>query len=353
MSSLSPAMISTKALGAMPAFAVSELGEKKAFHLLSAAGLSDRYLSEKEGYIPENALCEFVAGVGRELGEDNLGLLFAPFLTVADYGVWGDFVLSAPDLGTALLRAQKLMHLHSSTDRVEFLVLGGAVSYSYEFGLKSHDSYPDIAASAVAAMLSIPKHYLGQIWCPSHIEFDFPSGQNCTIAEETFGCPVSFDGSRLRLVFDATCLSTPLPSHHVSRPTTPGDILRERSRPPATLINSISTVVDQHVADGNASLDRLAHTIGVGPRRLQRHLRKCGTNFRAVLTKSRMERAVELLVLKGSSVQNVSEALGYGEPGNFTRAFTQRFGVSPSRYVSARKSPISGASQSFTQNREE
>ncbi len=334
--SFSPAMISSKALGAMPTFAANELGEKKTLRLLSDAGLLESFMTERHGFIPEYSLCAFIEGVSRALGEDRLGLLFAPYLTVADYGAWGDYVLSAPDLGTALKRAQQEMKLHSSTDRVEFVIFGNLVSYTYSFGLRSHSSYPDIAFSAVASMLSIPRHYLGQNWSPAKIEFDFPKSLCFGMAEEVFGCPVSFGGSCLRLLFDTSVLSTPGSLNHSIQFNTRHDIIRERSTPPEDMLTSVNAVVELHVADGGASLERLAQAMGVGPRRLQRHLAKQGTGFREVLVKARMERAVELLMLKGSSVGTVSEALGYNEPGNFTRAFTQHFGASPTKYLKGR-----------------
>ncbi|PHO02131.1 hypothetical protein CSC82_20085 [Rhodobacteraceae bacterium 4F10] len=335
MSAFSPAMITAKALGAMPAFALSELGQRKTLRIMSGAGLVEKFVSEREGFIPEFALCEFVAGVSRELGEDNLGLLFSPFLTVADYGAWGDYVLSAPDLGTALKRAQQEMRLHSCTDRVQFVTFNNLASYSYAFGLKAHPTYPNMAFSAVAAMLSIPKHFLGKDWAPLKIEFDFPAGNRETAAEDTFGCPVLFGGSKLRLLFDKTVLHAPNPDPNVIQKTTRNDILRERSALPTNFPNSARSVVELHLAAQDVSLERLAQSMGIGPRGVQRQLSRHGTGFRQILNESRMKRAQDLLGMKGSTVASVSEALGYEEPGNFSRAFARYFGVSPTKFASA------------------
>lgn len=326
-------MITAKALGAMPDFAISELGERKTLCLLSDSGLAESLIRERLGYIPENALCEFVTGIGRALGEDCLGLLFSPYLTVKDYGAWGSFVLAAPDLGAALLRAQREMRLHSNTDRVEFVQQGNTVSYAYKFGLKNHVSYPDMAYSAVAAMLSIPRSYLGQNWSPSRIEFDFPKERGSGQAEETFGCPTLFDRPKLRLVFPKSVLAAPALKPGLAMPTTRSDIIRERQTPPANMLQSIRVVVDMQIADRNASLERVSQAMGIGPRSVQRQLSTYGTHFRELLNAAKMDRACELLRLKGSSIAGVADALGYREPGNFTRAFKTRFGTSPSKYA--------------------
>lgn len=328
----SPAMITAKALGAMPAFAMAEMGEKKTLGLLSQVGLAEQFIEDRHGYITEHALCEFVHGISRALGEDRLGLLFSPYLTVADYGAWGRYVLSAPDLETALLRAQREMGLHSNTDRVEFECRGNIVTYTYKFGHKHHVSYPDMAYSAVAAMMSIPRAYLGQGWSPTKIEFDVPSERGSAHAQETFGCPVLFNRAQLRLVFPSSDLGARRSKLGPKMLTTRGDIVRERSGPPITLLHSIRAVVDMQVADRNVSLERLAQAMDIGPRSVQRQLAIYGTNFREVLKAARMDRACELLKLKGSTVAEVADTLGYREPGNFTRAFTQYFGASPTRY---------------------
>ncbi|MDO6480858.1 AraC family transcriptional regulator [Shimia thalassica] len=331
--SISPAMITAKALGAMPGFALEEMGERRTLRLLSDVGLAEQFVEDRQGYIPEHALCEFVSGISQALGEDRLGLLFAPYLTVEDYGAWGQYVLSAPNLGIALLRAQQEMSLHSNTDRVEFVTCNNMVSYAYKFGHKHHACYPDLAYSAVAAMLSIPKAYLGQGWSPAKIEFDFPSDHDSSLAEETFGCPVQFNRPALRLVFPSAVLGAPRGSSSLTPETTRGDIVRERAPPPKTMLHSICAVVDMQVADRNVSLERLAQAMNIGPRSIQRKLSTSGTSFREVLMTARMKRACELLASQDSTVAGVAETLGYNEPGNFTRAFTTYFGKSPSHYL--------------------
>ena len=206
-----PPMISAKSLGAMPRFAAAELGEKRAGHALMAAGLPLHFLEGTDGYIPEHSLAEFIGDVSRRLGHDGLGLLWAPYLTVADYGAWGRYVLTAPDLGTALSRARQEMQFHSNTDRVRMRVGARLVVYSYEFGLKGHPSYPDIAYSAVAVVLSIPRHFLGSGWAPLPIEFDFPRPAQGFKVEESFGCPVTFGHENLRIFLPRHLLSVPNP----------------------------------------------------------------------------------------------------------------------------------------------
>ncbi|WP_170125896.1 AraC family transcriptional regulator [Pelagimonas varians] len=327
-----PPMITAMALGQMPQFAAAELGEKKAETALQAAGLSPYFLEGRCGYIPEHSLAEFIGGVARRLGYDGLGLLWAPYLTVADYGTWGRYVLSAPDLGTALRRAQKEMQLHSNTDRVHMHVGYNVVTYSYDFGLKGHPSYPDIAYSAIAVILSIHRHFLGSRWSPLRIEFNIPKISIVSRIEETFGCPVSFGNESLRILFPSHTLGQPNPNMTQCGQVSRQDILRERViGPPESLVQSTQDLILAQLSEHSISLDAAALSLGMSVRTLQRHLNDEGVSFRGLVNDALMHRARELLAVDGNSVGQVAAALGYSSPNNFSRAFSAFFGMSPRR----------------------
>lgn len=325
-----PPMITAMALGLMPQFAAAELGENKAETALQAAGLSPYFLEGRGGYIPEHSLAEFIGDVSHRLGYDGLGLLWAPYLTVADYGAWGRYVLSGADLGTALRRAQKEMQLHSNTDRVHMHVGPHVATYSYEFGLKGHPSYADIAYSAISIILSIHRHFLGSRWSPLRIEFDIPKISIVSRVEETFGCPVSFGNESLRILFPSHTLGQPNPDMTQCGQVSRQDILRERlAGPPKSLVQSTQELILTQLLEHTISLDAAALSLGMSVRTLQRHLNDKGVSFRGLVNDALMSRARELLSVDGNSVAQVAAVLGYSSPNNFSRAFSTFFGMSP------------------------
>ena len=168
-------MISAMALGQMPQFVLDAAGERALDRVLGTTGLPHRFIERRDGYIPEQMLASFIREAARAVGQQNIGLLWAPFLTVADYGAWGRYVLAAEDLGAALQRATRAMPYHSSTDRAWLETEGAVARYFYGFGLRDHIAYPDIAFSAIGVILSIFREYLGSGWKPGRIGFDFPA----------------------------------------------------------------------------------------------------------------------------------------------------------------------------------
>lgn len=327
-------MIAARSLGAMPQFALSALGEKRTLAAMQHSGLPVELIDRRDGYIPEHALAEFVGHLARALGQDGLGLFWAPYLTVADYGKWGSYVLSAPDLRSSLERGANVMPIHSNVDRTYLREQSGMAIYTYDFGLRAHPSYPDLAYSAVSYVLSIPRHYLGATWSPTAIEFDIPKGQGNILADETFGCGTTFGHKRLRIRFPQAVLDTPRPDIHDRQVVTRQDILRDvGDEVPNSFIHSVRLTLFRQLADQNLSADKLALTLGIGIRTLQRKLHGEGTSIRDIMNHVRMERARELLALEDASVTSVATALGYSSPNNFSRAFAAQNDLSPQSYA--------------------
>lgn len=334
-----PPMISAKALGAMPQFVFEAAGEKRLVKALAASDLPFRFIEERSGYIPEYSLASFVHEAARSSGQQNIGLLWSPALTVADYGAWGQYVLTAPTLGNALRRASTVMPFHSSTDRAWLEAAGMRWRYCYAFGLGTHRAYPDIAFSVIGVFMSIFRTYLEGAWRPQAVLLNFPKVPHFVEVEETFECPVIWNASRLGVEFDSSCLLAERNVSHQRRlPATVHDIARERSGgPPETLIGQVAEVARQHLQHGEVSIDKTARSLGVGVRTLQRKLETEGAQFRKIVNNVRVLRAKELLSLRSETISTIASTLGYETTNNFSRAFKKATGVSPTEFRQKQK----------------
>lgn len=327
-------MISAKALGAMPQFTLETCGQKPLERALKRSGLPHRFIESRDGYIPKHALATFIQEVGRSTGEENIGLLWAPHLTVADYGAWGDYVLSSPNLGAALVRTAKAISYHSSADLIEFQTHGARAWYGYRFGLRSHSAYSDVAFSAVGVFLSVFRHYLGPAWSPERLMIDTSKPSAGDRAEEVFGCPVHWDQPALGVVFSSKLLRTT--ATEAKPKATIEDIARERvGGPPKTLPHKVAAMVRLQIYEGSVSIERTAECMDIGVRTLQRGLMLDGVRFRDIVNNSRIERAKELLRHGDVSVAAVALDLGYSSPNNFSRAFNAQTGFSPSQFAAS------------------
>ena len=87
-----------------------------------------------------------------------------------------------------------------------------------------------------------------------------------------------------------------------------------------------------------AGEEKLASTLGVSRRQLDRILKKLyGKGFQEKVLEIRLEVACDLLLNSEKTVQEISEAVGYSTPSNFTAFFKNATGSTPTQYRRSEK----------------
>jgi YesN/AraC family two-component response regulator len=122
--------------------------------------------------------------------------------------------------------------------------------------------------------------------------------------------------------------------------------LGEQAAPEMRLFARAQALLKETLSEG-PRLDTLARRLGLSPRRLSDLFRRqVGVTVSEYLLELRLETARHLLASSGLQVQLIADRVGYEQPGDFTRAFRRRFGVSPREYRAACRSaaPAAGAS---------
>lgn len=98
------------------------------------------------------------------------------------------------------------------------------------------------------------------------------------------------------------------------------------------LILGAAAAIAESPADA-PSIDALARQAGYTPDHFTRLFRQhLGLTPRAFILRARIERARELLVESGLSINQIADALGYRDAFFFSRQFKEKTGVSPSEY---------------------
>ena len=95
------------------------------------------------------------------------------------------------------------------------------------------------------------------------------------------------------------------------------------------------TAVKQYVANGPATLglDDLAHVTGCNKKQLSNIFRKqYGISLSQFLREERMCRAQRLLVQTSLGIHGIAQRLGYSSTANFSNAFRDHVGMSPSEF---------------------
>lgn len=97
------------------------------------------------------------------------------------------------------------------------------------------------------------------------------------------------------------------------------------------IVRTVNEYLDAHYQDG--TLTKCAERVNLSPTYLSRvYKEKSGVSFSDRLLHIRMERACELLSKPDYKGYDVAYDVGYDNPKNFSRAFKNYFGITPSEY---------------------
>ena len=95
------------------------------------------------------------------------------------------------------------------------------------------------------------------------------------------------------------------------------------------LTTVLKTVMASMLSDGTPSIERLAATVGVSVRTLQRRLGEEDASFSGLLGEVRRDLALEAISTGEQKVGQIAASLGYGQHSSFTRAVRRWTGTSP------------------------
>ncbi len=326
-----PTVVSVAALAGVSELIREAFGGNVLERANRAAMIDIESIEDENCFIPHLTMTTFLDEIARRTGESDLGLLAAPHLTLARYGLWGGYILGADTLGEAMRRAIGTLGYHSRGDQMSLRVTNAGAFASYQNAGRGARGYVHVASGTLAVLLSLFKPYVPTDWRPRSIHLDVPRPTNVTAFEDVFGCPVIFGAPAIKVHFDSALLDMRALRRPLAPVVTRGDLARARIEP-ESLRHFQGVVIAQiwtQVLAGGVSIEVTARALGIGARTLQRVLQQDGTDFRRMTSAVRVERAKELLSETDASVTEISVTLGYSAPANFARAFRKATGSAP------------------------
>jgi AraC-like DNA-binding protein len=104
-----------------------------------------------------------------------------------------------------------------------------------------------------------------------------------------------------------------------------------------SLTGDVRTALRHAMSGGRPSIDKIAKSLGMSARTLQRRLEEAGTTYQRVLDEVRRESARRLLANTEIDTEEVAFLLGFEEYNSFTRAFQSWEGTTPKQWRCAER----------------
>jgi AraC-like DNA-binding protein len=267
----------------------------------------------------------------REIGDDALSARLASEAGVPGLGVFGNHLLSAPNLQAAIARASLLIGgmLQSSTN-LRLHVDGPRTRWTYnmsastKLGRQKHDIL------ALGYMLDLLRRFAGPQWTPLQAEVIGPTIMGRTAVQDVLSCELSH-GDVSAITFPSELLERP--SLRLGPPDDAGIVEIGTPMPdPHDIVECVEHLIRLALLEDRPHVDWVARKMDLSGRSLQRHLSVQNTTFEAVMDRVLTRHATTLLEQGEMQITNVALQLGYADPAHFVRAFRRWTGQTPREF---------------------
>lgn len=183
------------------------------------------------------------------------------------------------------------------------------------------------------------------------IWFDMPEPPYADAVRRRLGGEVRWGMPTCCIRLPAGLLDKPLPQ---ASPLALDDALRQCEQAERLLGKRPDPIADRVRRElvlgdeGYPSLETVARRLNMSTRTLRRRLQDQGLGFMALLHEARRRDAMSLLARPALEVAQIAQWLGYADPANFTRAFRQWTGLTPSGWRQARADGRAGAARTIS-----
>jgi len=265
-------------------------------------------------------------------GDPLIGLrLGEPFIPQR-YGLLGYALLSASTLRKAMNLVVNFGQLTFSFFTFEFSDDGKQGCFTMKdpppIERELHDVYLDRDMSAAVVGFNV---VLGKPLPLDEVRLAHDGHGNQGAYRTHFGCEVVFSSYPSKLLFASAQLDSPLPQRDPDN----SQHFRQQCQMLITKLKHQSYFADDVrmlllARPGRfPNIDQVADKLNVSVRTLRRRLREDGSSYRELLNEVRFQMGREYLMDTKLPLAEISDLLGYTEPGNFSHAFRRWSGQSP------------------------
>lgn len=301
---------------------------------LEGTGITQELLANPEAGITLEQEFQFYRNILKISDDPLIGLRLGNIFRPEAYGLFGYAILSARTLRESLQLATEMRALNFSHFRFSInedsdkTFIAFSMQYPLPPDLLQIYCDRDIQAGITASlyMQSIPIK-------PKFVYLMHNSLGDLSAYQDYFQCPVILGHHQNELHFDRQLLDTPLPRHDIETSRyfrEQCQLLLEKLGAKGTLIESVRELLI--ASPGNfPTIEEVAEKLNYSVRSLRRHLGNEGSSYRQLLNEIRNQLAQEYLATD-MSIEQISELLGYTEPGNFSHAFKRWQGIPPNQF---------------------
>jgi AraC-like DNA-binding protein len=273
-------------------------------------------------------------------GSRELGILIGTRAEPHQLDVASLAAIHADNLGDAL----------SKFARYKRVVCGEEVSvetFNGEARIRFHWVHVDgalpmmLVDTTFASLVTLAAHGVGAPVTPIRVELA-RRRMDESMLHRAFRCPIQFDASVDQLVLDESSLARPFVTRNadvVAMLVPSLETALAEATTSRTIAEDVRAVLSHRMTGERPNVEKVARTLGLSARTLQRRLGELGTSYQALLDDVRRDAARRLLANTDLDASEIAFLLGFEELNSFSRAFHGWEGATPTRWRDEHASP--------------
>lgn len=262
---------------------------------------------------------------------DSLPLLLGARARMENLGPLRLLVASSARVREAVDALIRFRRVWFSGFQIQVSEARGMASLTIDFG----GNFVGHSAVRTTYLIAMERHLqiiVGRPWKVRQVHLSRPKPADTAPYRRHFGVTPAFGQVHDALYFDARLLDLRRQAQHDAE--LHAHFRRQLTAMEAALgsnfAEQVAELIESLLMGGSCNVERVAEILGIHRLTLYRRLREYGTTFKSLLEDRRQIMAQAMLQRHTVSVAEIAEALGYGTPANFTRAFRRWTGQPPS-----------------------
>lgn len=334
---MSPQIALTKSKHLFPMFFYLVDQKESVSRLIQKAHLPSGCFDNPECLIPVPRAGEFRELAARKTGLSDLALVAAKPLQIFHLGAFGEALYRAPTLANLLTRVRDLSVNESSNLEIQ---LCRRLDGDLWFGVRSLRIFDEVheCHSMLHTLYILLKvvRLVQHDWAPTEIETNLIKRPWVHQAILSLGTTPKFGQRNTGFIVPETMLAMPILASEMAKYASTARSTVSISFPP-TNSDKLRFLITSYSKERWLSLEQMSEVIGISIRSVQRVLSAEKLTYSQVVEDVRTEQAAGLLENLELSMVDISRQLGYKHQGDFTRAFSRWYSMTPSAYRNRRR----------------
>ena len=308
---------------------------------LAALGITRWLIEEGDAYISMKNVAECLSIAAEKTQRNDFPLLLASRQDLTSAALATLALRTAPTLGDSFRDVVRFGQTYAQS--VNWILDTSENREKLLISIDPGGLTPEQHRICSVFVLATTHKFVGAIvGAPPNVErvyFAFAKLDSAVPLSRHFRAPVEFESEILGFEFVKGTLDKPLA---MANPDLHTLVLNQLSEPGyqvnAPLDKRVRTVIRSLLPTQKLNIEHVARSFGCSTRTLQRWLNdEVGVTYKVLVEEVRFELAQQFLGESNMSIVDISLAVGYSNPTNFTRGFKRVFGCSPREWRKRQK----------------